>query len=61
LPGNTSADNITVALQEIYYDVISVKQMTTKHLTPEGEVTHTSLPLFLVTIARNKKAQISSN
>jgi hypothetical protein len=30
--------------------------MTAKHPTPEGWVTHTSLPLFLVTVARNQKA-----
>jgi hypothetical protein len=53
LPGNTSAEGITVALQERDYDVISVKQMTAKCPTPEGGITHTSLPLFLVTLVRN--------
>jgi hypothetical protein len=44
LPGNTSEEDIAVALQEMDYDVISVKQMTAKRPTPEGGVTHTSLP-----------------
>jgi hypothetical protein len=48
LPGNISAENITVGLD---YDVASVKQMTAKRPTPEGEV-----PLFLVTLARHKKS-----
>jgi hypothetical protein len=56
VPGNTSAEDITLAIQEIDYDIISVKQMTAKPTTPEGEVTHTSLPLFLVTVTRNQKA-----
>jgi hypothetical protein len=45
-----------VDFQEIDYNVISVKQMTAKGLAPKGGVTHTSLPLFLVTIGRNQKA-----
>jgi hypothetical protein len=54
LPGITSAED-TVALQEIDYDVVSAKQMTAKRPTPEGAVAHTSLPLFLFTLARNQK------
>jgi hypothetical protein len=57
LPGNTSAKNITVVLQEIDYDVISVKLMTAKRVTPEGGwVIHTSITLFLVTLAWGQKA-----
>jgi hypothetical protein len=44
LPGNIYSENITVALQEIDYDVASVKQTTAKRPIPEGGVTHTSLP-----------------
>jgi hypothetical protein len=36
LTGNTSAEDITVTLQEIDCHVISVKQMTSKHPTPKG-------------------------
>jgi hypothetical protein len=50
LPGNMSAEEITVVLQEIDYDVISVKQMTVKCGTPEGAVIHASIPLCLVTL-----------
>jgi hypothetical protein len=56
LLGNISAEDTTVALQEIDYNAISAKQMTTKRFTSEGGVTHTSLPLFLDMLARNKKA-----
>jgi hypothetical protein len=56
LPGDTSAKDITVALHDIDYDVISVKQMTAKRSIPEGGVTRTSFPLFLVTLATNPKA-----
>jgi hypothetical protein len=52
-PGNISAEDVTVTLQEIDYDVI-VKHMTAKRPTPEGGITHISIPLFLVTLARNK-------
>jgi hypothetical protein len=44
LSDNNSADDITVALQDIDYDIINVKEMTAKCLSPEGVVTHTSLP-----------------
>jgi hypothetical protein len=41
LPGNTSSNDITVALQELHY-IISVKRMTEKRHTPEVRVTHMS-------------------
>jgi hypothetical protein len=41
-----------VALQELGYEVISVKQMTVKSPSPEGVPT-----LFLITLARSKKSQ----
>jgi hypothetical protein len=56
LPGITSAETIIVALQEIDYDVISVRHMTTKGPTSEGGVIHTSLPLFIVNLTKNQKA-----
>jgi hypothetical protein len=57
-PNNTWSEDIRVALQELGYEVISVKQMTAKRLSPEGEVTLVSLPLFLVTLVRNKQSLI---
>jgi hypothetical protein len=57
LPSNTSSEDITVALQELEYEVISVKQMTAKRPTPAGGVSLVSLPLFLITLVRNQKSQ----
>jgi hypothetical protein len=57
LPTNTSSEGITLALQELGYEVISVKQMTAKRPSPEGGATCISLPLFLVTLARSEKSQ----
>jgi hypothetical protein len=45
-----------VALQELGYEVINVKQMTVKCPSPEGEVTLISLPLYLITLVRNQKS-----
>jgi hypothetical protein len=45
LPNNTSSEDIRVALQELGYEVISVKQMTAKHPSPLGGVTHIHSPL----------------
>jgi hypothetical protein len=56
LPINTSSEDITVALQELGYEVISVKQMTVKSPSPEGEVTLVSLHLFFITLVRNQKS-----
>jgi hypothetical protein len=53
LPINTSSEDITVVLQELGYEVISVKQMTAKRPSPEGEVTLVSLPLLLITLVIN--------
>jgi hypothetical protein len=55
LPGNTSSEDITVVLQELVYDVISVKVVTVKRPTPEGGIT--DLSLFVVTQARNPIAR----
>jgi hypothetical protein len=47
LPNNTLSEDITVALKELGYEVISVKQMTAKRPSPEGGVTLVSLTLSL--------------
>jgi hypothetical protein len=57
LPSNTSSEDITVALQELGYEAISVKQMTAKRPSPAGGDTLVSLPLFLVTLVRKQKSQ----
>jgi hypothetical protein len=56
LPSNTSSEDITVALKELGYEAISVKQMTAKRPSPEGRVTLVSLPFFLITLVRNQKS-----
>jgi hypothetical protein len=56
LSNNTSSEDITVDLQELGYEVYSVKQMTAKRPSPEGGVTLVSLPLFLITLVRNQKS-----
>jgi hypothetical protein len=47
LPINTSSEDITVARQELGYEVISLKQMTANGPSPEGEVSLMSLPSSL--------------
>jgi hypothetical protein len=60
-PGNLSVEDITVALQEIqtHFNIISMKQITAKHPTPEGSLSHTHAhtltPLFLIPLARNQE------
>jgi hypothetical protein len=56
LSNNTSSEDITVTLQELGYKVISLKQMTAKHPSPEGAVSLISIPLFLITLGRNQKS-----
>jgi hypothetical protein len=56
LPNNTSSEGIAVALQEMGYEVISVKQMAAKRPSAEGGVTIVTLPLFLITLIRNQKS-----
>jgi hypothetical protein len=51
LPGNIRAEDVTSALQELGYDVISTKRRTA----------YTSLPLFLITLGRNKNFTKYSN
>jgi hypothetical protein len=51
LPNNNLSEDITVALQELGYEVVSVKQMTAKFPSPEGEVTIVSRSLDIVKIS----------
>jgi hypothetical protein len=57
LHSNTSSEDITVALQELGYEIISVKQKTVERPSPEGEVTFIPLPVFLVTLVRKRRSQ----
>jgi hypothetical protein len=56
LPNNTSSEDITLAFQELCYEVIGVKQMTAKRPSPEGGFTLVSLLLFLIILVRNQKS-----
>jgi hypothetical protein len=58
LPVNTrtSAEGIAEALVDLGFDLVSVKHMSTARKPPEG-TTHTSMPLFLVTLRRKTKSQ----
>jgi hypothetical protein len=56
LPTNTPAEDIANGLVELGFDVISVRQMSTAHRSPEGS-TSIALPLFLVTLPRTAKSQ----
>jgi hypothetical protein len=56
LPHNTPAKDISDRLVSLGFDVVSVKQMTTRRSPPE-ESKVTSLPLILVTLPRTAKSQ----
>jgi hypothetical protein len=56
LLGNIPPEDITVTWK-LGYDV-NAKQMTAKRSTADGGVLHTSLPLFLIILARNKSQEI---
>jgi hypothetical protein len=54
LPLNTLAEDISDGLINLGFDVVSVKQMTTRRLSSEGT---RNLPLFLITRPRTAKSQ----
>jgi hypothetical protein len=45
LPINTYSQDVTLALQELGYNVISIKQMVTKHSSPDCSIKTVSLTL----------------
>jgi hypothetical protein len=60
LPSLTPAEEIYEALQELGFDIISDKQMTSSrrpHPESGTNPTNHSLPLFLITLPRNEKSQ----
>jgi hypothetical protein len=54
---NTSSQDMTLALQEMGYDVISIKQTTVKEPLLDSSITTISLPLLLVLLAHSQKSQ----
>jgi hypothetical protein len=57
LPPNTPAKDISEELENLGFEVISVKQMTTTRRSPSDETTTWNLPLFLITLPRTAKLQ----
>jgi hypothetical protein len=57
LPHNTPAEDISDGLVSLWFDVISVKQMTTTRRTPSDVSSTINLPLFLITLPRTIKSQ----
>jgi hypothetical protein len=57
IPSNTSAKDISEGLENLGFDVVSVKQMTTTRRSPSDESTTRNLPLFLLTLPRTAKSQ----
>jgi hypothetical protein len=52
---NTCSEDIVLALQELGFDIINVKQMKAKRPSPEGPITTVTFPLFC------QKSQTISN
>jgi hypothetical protein len=51
LPISTPAENISDGLVSLGFDIISIRQVSTTHGSPEGTATK-DLPLFLITLPR---------
>jgi hypothetical protein len=56
LPNNTPAEDISNGLVSLRYDVISVKQMTTRRSSTGPS--NINLPLFLITLPRTQKSLV---
>jgi hypothetical protein len=54
---DTPAEDISNALVELDYDIISVKQMTSSKNIRDGGTQVTNLPLFLVTLPRTENSK----
>jgi hypothetical protein len=50
---DTPAEDISNSLEELGFNVISVKQLVTNRRAPTGQTRLETLPLFLVTLIRN--------
>jgi hypothetical protein len=57
LPSNTPAKDISEGLENLGFDVVSIKQLTTIRRSPSDETTTRNLPLFLITLPRTAKSQ----
>jgi hypothetical protein len=57
LLADTPAEDISNALVELGFDIISVKQMTSRKTIRDGGTRVTNLPLFLVTLPRTENSK----
>jgi hypothetical protein len=57
LPPHTPAEDISNSLEDLGFNVINVRQLTTSRRTPNGQTHVETLPLFLVTLTRKAKSQ----
>jgi hypothetical protein len=57
LPPDMPAEDISSSLEDLGFNVISVRQLTTNQRAPSRQTYVETLPLFLVTLTRNVKSQ----
>jgi hypothetical protein len=57
LPPDTPVEDISNSLEDLGFNIISVRQLTTNRREPNGQTHLENLPLFLVTLTRNVKSQ----
>jgi hypothetical protein len=57
LPPDTLADDISSSLEDLGFNVINVRRLTTNRGPPNGQTHMETLPLILVTLIRNAKSQ----
>jgi hypothetical protein len=57
LPPDTPVEDVSNSLEDLGFNVISVRQLTTNRRAPNGQTHVETLPLYLVTLTRNLKSQ----
>jgi hypothetical protein len=57
LPIDTSAEDISHGLVKLGFDILNVKQLTSKRAQADGGTQPTNISLFLVTLKRSPKSQ----
>jgi hypothetical protein len=56
LPDSAPAEEISDGLMNLYFDIISVKQMSTTRRSPAEGMTTVNIPLFLITLLTASKS-----
>jgi hypothetical protein len=57
IPPNTPAEDVSNSLEDLGFNAINVRQMMATRTAPKGQTHAEPLPLFLLTLTRNKKSQ----